>query len=444
MKKSVELRELKSQKVEELRSLINSDNFNTEEGKTNSENLKREIEDLNGQISNVEFLESQEKVEVVKNSDKRRNVVKPTEEQKFTESFSILRALNTAITGKPLQGAEAEAYEEAQREARSFGKDLSGNVGVPGFVMNRTATSPSQNVTAVGDGGYGVFTDFAGHFAPLRPRPVVEAAGATVIRGATSNLRFTKNSTVSTSWEGGENDENAEATTTFSVLDLSPNRLGAFTDISKQLMLQSTPDVEAIVMEEIRRAIENAVDTAAINGAGTGGEPTGILNESGIGVVSLGADGGAINWKAVVDLEKEVAIDNADFGRMAYITNPQVRGFLKTTEKASSTAQFIYTDTAAAAGEMPRGLVNGYNAMISTNVPSNLTKGNGTDLSAMIFGAFNALYMVNFGGLDIVVDPYTLSKNAVVTMVVNSWWDMGLRWPSHFAAIKDIDTTSAI
>ena len=161
MKKSVELRELKSQKVEELRSLINSDNFNTEEGKTNSENLKREIEDLNGQISNVEFLESQEKVEVVKNSDKRRNVVKPTEEQKFTESFSILRALNTAITGKPLQGAEAEAYEEAQREARSFGKDLSGNVGVPGFVMNRTATSPSQNVTAVGDGGYGVFTDLS-------------------------------------------------------------------------------------------------------------------------------------------------------------------------------------------------------------------------------------------------------------------------------------------
>ena len=441
MKKSVELRELKSQKVEELRSLINSDNFNTEEGKTNSENLKREIEDLNGQISNVEFLESQEKVEVVKNSDKRRNVVKPTEEQKFTESFSILRALNTAITGKPLQGAEAEAYEEAQREARSFGKDLSGNVGVPGFVMNRTATSPSQNVTAVGDGGYGVFTDFAGHIAPLRPRPVVEQAGATVIRGATSNLRFTKNSTVTTAWESGENDENAEATTTFSVLDLSPNRLGAFTDISKQLMLQSTPDVEAIVMEEIRRAIENAVDTAAINGAGTGGEPTGILNE-GIGVVAIGTNGGAVTWQHIVDLEKEVAIDNADFGRMAYITNPQVRGKLKTTEKATNTAQFIYTDSPVGEGQMPRGLMNGYNAMISTNVPSDLTKGTGTDLSAVIFGAFNALYIAQFGGLDIVVDPYTLSKNAVVTMVVNSWWDMGLRYPSHFAAIKDIDLTA--
>jgi HK97 family phage major capsid protein len=441
MKKSVELRELKSQKVEELRSLINSDNFNTEEGKTNSENLKREIEDLNGQISNVEFLESQEKVEVVKNSDKRRNVVKPTEEQKFTESFSILRALNTAITGKPLQGAEAEAYEEAQREARSFGKDLSGNVGVPGFVMNRTATSPSQNVTADGDGGYGVFTDFAGHFGALRPRPVVEAAGATVIRGATSNLRFTKNSTVSVAWEGGENDANAEAVSTFSVLDLSPNRLGAFTDISKQLMLQSTPDVEAIVMEEIRRAIENAVDTAAINGAGTGGEPTGILNES-IGVVAIGTNGGAVTWQHIVDLEKEVAIDNADFGRMAYITNPQVRGKLKTTEKATNTAQFIYTDSPVGEGQMPRGLMNGYNAMISTNVPSDLTKGTGTDLSAVIFGAFNALYIAQFGGLDIVVDPYTLSKNAVVTMVVNSWWDMGLRYPSHFAAIKDIDLTA--
>jgi hypothetical protein len=60
----------------------------------------------------------------------------------------------------------------------------------------------------------------------------------------------------------------------------------------------------------------------------------------------------------------------------------------------------------------------------------------------MIYGAFNALYIAQFGGLDIVIDPYTLSKNAVVTMVVNSWWDMGLRWPSHFAAIKDIDLTA--
>jgi HK97 family phage major capsid protein len=206
-------------------------------------------------------------------------------------------------------------------------------------------------------------------------------------------------------------------------------------------MLQSTPDVEAIVMEEIRRAIENAVDTAAINGAGTGGEPTGILNE-GIGVVAIGTNGGAVTWQHIVDLEKEVAIDNADFGRMAYITNPQVRGKLKTTEKATNTAQFIYTDSPVGEGQMPRGLMNGYNAMISTNVPSDLTKGTGTDLSAVIFGAFNALYIAQFGGLDIVVDPYTLSKNAVVTMVVNSWWDMGLRYPSHFAAIKDIDLTA--
>lgn len=443
MKKSVELRELKSQKVEELRSLINSDKFNTEEGKTNSDNLKREIEDLNSQIANVEFVESQEKVEVKKNSDVRRNVVKPTEEERFTEKFSILRAINSAATGKALSGAEAEAYEEAQREARSFGQDLSGNVAVPGFVMNRTATSPSQNVTTSADGGYGVFTDFAGHIAPLRPRPVVEQAGATVIRGATSNLRFTKNSTVSVAWEGGENDANAEAVSTFSVLDLSPNRLGAFTDISKQLMLQSTPDVEAIVMEEIRRAIENAVDSAAINGSGSSGEPTGILNDGGIGVVAIGTNGGAVTFQHVVDLEKEVAIDNADFGRLAYITNPQVRGKLKTTEKATNTAQFIYTDSAVGAGEMPRGLVNGYNAMISTNVPSDLTKGTADGIcSAMIYGAFNALYIAQFGGLDIVIDPYTLSKNAVVTMVVNSWWDMGLRWPSHFAAIKDIDLTA--
>jgi len=75
-------------------------------------------------------------------------------------------------------------------------------------------------------------------------------------------------------------------------------------------------------------------------------------------------------------------------------------------------------------------------------VPNDLTKGTGTALNAVLFGHFPALYLANWGGLDIVVDPYHLADTATVRIVVNSWWDVGLRYAEHFAAIQDFDLTA--
>lgn len=449
MKQSDQLRQTKSAKIEKMRAIYSAakDEGNrvlTDEERENVTRYKSEIDALNSDIENAMFLEAEElaaaeaEAKRSKSTDQRhKNKPKKTPEENLTDSFSMMRAISSAVNGKQLSGAEAEAMQEAKKEYRAFGKDIEGNVAVPSFILN----GPDRRDQTVGtdsQGGYGVFTDFAGHIDPLRPRPIVEAAGATVLRGLTSNVRFTKNGIVTAAWEG-ENDANAEADSVYSVLDLSPKRVGAATDLSKQLTLQATPDVDRIAMTEIRRAIENQVDLKAINGSGSAPIPEGILNVTGIGDVAGGTNGAAAAWGHIVDLETEVSSANADFGTMAYITTPGVRGKLKQTEKASGTANYIWTDmtTNGSPNMAPVGMLNGYRAFVSTNVPSTLTKGTGTGLHAIIFGSFNALYLANWGGLDIIVDPYTGSKNALVSIVINSWWDVGVRWAAHFAAMQD-------
>jgi len=348
-----ELRSKRAELVQNMSALDNKigDNSPTDEQRAQWDAYKKDIADMDEKIKFAQEREELQRQKAKAEAERREQERKANEqrkgakhtktpEERLEDQFSIVRAMRSAIQGKSLDGAEAEAYQEAQREARGFGKDVEGTVALPSFLMEKR----DQVVGTDGAGGFGVFQEYAGHFESLQPRPIVEAAGATVLRGLTSNVRFTKNNAVSASWEG-EQDANAEVATTFSVLDMSPNRVGAKTHISKQLMVQSSPDVENIVRRELRLAIQNAVDQKAINGDGTGNTPTGILNTAGIGDVAIGTNGGAATWAHIVDLESEISVDNADIGRMAYITTPGARGALKTTEKASSTAQFIWNDT---------------------------------------------------------------------------------------------------
>jgi hypothetical protein len=90
------------------------------------------------------------------------------------------------------------------------------------------------------------------------------------------------------------------------------------------------------------------------------------------------------------------------------------------------------------------GMLNGYRARVSTLVPSNLTKGSGSNLHAVLFGNWSELIVAQWAGIDLVVDPYSSAKNALVTLVINSWWDIAVKHAASFAAIKDVDVTSGI
>jgi len=241
-----------------------------------------------------------------------------------------------------------------------------------------------------------------------------------------------KQSGAATAYWVAENNAPTESQQTLAQVTLSPKTVGAFTDISRRLTLQASVDVEAMVQRDLAAVLGLAIQQAAINGSGSSNQPSGLLTLITPSVIG-GANGAAPTWAHIVKLESDVAVANALVDDMAYLTNAAVRGKLKTTSKVSGQNGFIWEN-----GDTP---VNGYRAAVTNAVPSNLTKGTGTNLSAIIFGNFRDLVIGMWGGLDLMVDPYTGSTAGTVRVVALQDVDVAVRYTESFATMVDALTT---
>jgi HK97 family phage major capsid protein len=199
-------------------------------------------------------------------------------------------------------------------------------------------------------------------------------------------------------------------------------------------MLQSSLDIENLVRNDLATSIAVAMDGAAVAGSGSN-KPTGVLNTSGIGSVTLGTNGAAPTWAMVVNLVKEVETDNALTGSAAFLTNGQVKAKLSTTSRQSSGVEgnFILGPDMAN--------LYGYPIYVSQQVPSNLTKGSGSSLSAMMFGVWSDLLIGQWSGIDILVDQYSGSNAGTVRVVAFHDCDFAVRHPESFAECNEIVTT---
>jgi len=343
---------------------------------------------------------------------------------KEVRRFSIVRLINALASPNDRAANEAAAFElEACRAAAEQMRKSPQGAILPADVLTRDLTVGTNSA-----GGYLKATELMPLIELLRNKAMTIQAGATVLSGLVGDIAIPKQSGGATAYwvaEGGAPTESAQA---LGQLSLKPKTVGAFTDISRKLLLQSSIDVEAFVRNDLAAVLALAIDDVAIEGGGTN-QPTGILKTTGIGDVDGGANGAAPDWADIVDLETAVAVDNADVGTLAYMTNPKVRGVLKSTEKATGTAQFIWEG-----GEFP---LNGYRAYVTNQVPSDLEDGTGTGLSAIIFGNWADLIIAMWGGLDIMVDPYSNSTSGTVRVVALQDVDIGLRHPESFAAMQD-------
>jgi hypothetical protein len=141
----------------------------------------------------------------------------------------------------------------------------------------------------------------------------------------------------------------------------------------------------------------------------------------------------------MVDLESAVAIANADVGTMAYLTNAKVRGKLrKTQEFASTNGKAVWTS----GSERGVGDVLGYDAVVTNAVPSNLTKGTASGIcSAIAYGNWADLMIGMWGGLDIMLDPYTGATSGTKRVIALQDVDVAVRRVASFAAMKDVLTS---
>lgn len=355
---------------------------------------------------------------------------------KEVQSYSFLRALNALSNPGDRKAQEAAKYERECSDAvgAKMGRAAQGYF-VPVEVQKRDLTVGTSTA-----GGHTVATILSANFIDLlRNRMMVMRMGSQMLSGLVGNIAIPRQTGGATAYWVAESGAPTESQQAFDQVTMSPKTVGAFTDISRKLLLQSSLDVEGFVRNDLATVLALAIDLAAINGSGASNQPTGILNTSGIGDVAGGTNGAAPTWAHIIELWSDIAVANADFGNVGMLTNAKVVGKLMSTLKASGVAGYIVENFPDANGLTNSG---GSRIGVSNQVPSNLTKGTASGVcSAIINGNWNDLIIGQWGSLDLMVDPYTGATSGTVRVVALQDIDLAVRHPESFSAFKDVLTT---
>ena len=327
-----------------------------------------------------------------------------------TRSFSFLRALNYLANPGDRAAREAAAFEiEASNAAAKKAGRVSRGITVPYDVMRRDLkTSPATQ------GGNLVQTDLdAANFIDLlRNSSVLDQAGATTLTGLQGNIAIPRQSGAATAYwvaEGGAPTESQQAIQQVSMI---PRTCGAFTDISRKLLIQSSIDVEQMVRNDIAKVIALEIDRAALYGTGSSNEPLGLHNTSGIGTESITANNPT--FAQVVNMESDVAAANALMGNLSYVTGATIRGAMKVKAKDSGSGLFLWDGN---------NTVNGYNAYMSNQV----------EAGDIWFGNWSDCIIGYWSSLDLLVDPYTHSTSGTIRITALQDVDVAFRHAASFS-----------
>ena len=308
--------------------------------------------------------------------------------------YSLVRAINAAIAND-WSKAEFElecsrAIEErVGRDARGFFVPLQ----VQKRVMNATTGADLIGTDHMAD----QFID------TLRPNSVVMSLGATVLDGLRGNVSIPKkNGNAGFYWLADDEDV-TDSDLTLGSVTLSPKTVAGSVPMSRRLLKQSSPSIEALVLSDLQRGAALAIDLAALEGSGTNNQPQGVVNITGVNTQAV-ATAGAPTWAELVGFESAVADDNALDGSLAYVTTSAVRGKLKVTPKDAGSGLFL----------MEGGEANGYPVRVRNGITAN----------RIVFGNWRDVLIGMWGILDVM--PDTAAKAASGGLVLRVFQDVDI------------------
>lgn len=326
-------------------------------------------------------------------------------------NFSLFRAVRALMPNASKADIEAAAFEfECSRAAETqYGRQAQG-ILIPQDVLDRAfnAGGAANTPTGATSGANVVATELlSGSFIELLRNRTTIMRLAQTMGGLVGNVEVPKQTGGATAYWIGEGGDATEGTPVIGQIALTPKTVAAYTDITRRLMHQSTPDAEGIVRRDLIAALSQAIDHAGYYGTGENNQPRGIVNYTGINGVEFAAANPT--YAEIVQMESEIAADNADVDSMAYVVNAIGRGALKTTQK--------FTGTNGSPVWEPGNTVNGYRAEVTNQL----------DNGDVFFGNFADMIVGLWGGLDLTVDPYSLSKSGGTRIVVFQDVDFALR-----------------
>lgn len=380
-------------------------------------------------------------------------------EKRAVDSFDLGKALRSQVNPGlvPLDGVERELAQEGAKEAREAGvQNNEGGLMLPRALVHRCQRAYrgeqkfARDMTATGttsvagdQGGMTVATTPQGLLDAFFNEDVLEGLGLTTFNGAVGNLTFPRFVRATAPGHKPENGAADEASPTTAKLSLSPKRLPSYIDVSQQLLLQSSVNIQAYLERSIIQELMSEMQIKLLHGTGSNDQPTGIAATTGIGAVYAGgaaangtnADGAAPVWADMINLKKKVAVANANVGKTNYLFNEALMGKLEQTVRVASTdSMFIVDDRAG-------GRIRGKLPAVTNAVSSTLSKGasNGI-LSGGFYGNWADLIRAIWGGFNLKASTdATLDAAGLVRILGAVYYDGGVLRPASFAYCADFN-----
>ncbi len=345
--------------------------------------------------------------------------------EKEAKRYSISRAIMGSIDPKFAKAAGFEMECHDAIVARGLQPQSAGF-----FVPTEVQSQKRTDLTATGGlttGGALVGVDFMpeSFIDVLRNNMATNQLGITIMSGLTGNPSIPRQDTPGTAYWIGEGGTPTESNISFGQLALSPHSLGAVQEFTRQLLIQSAPSVDVLVMNDIAAILARAIDLAIIDGSGISPEPKGVLQTTGVDEVSqVGAN---FAWVDAVAFETALYEGNAFLGTPKWLMRPSVAGALKTTQKTPGAPTGLYLLN-------ENGTMNGYGSVVSTQVPA----------ETLIFGDWRQVILAEWGSLEIVAnDRGQTFRNGNIEVRGLHMVDVQVRYPQALKKLTAFTESSS-
>ena len=374
MKSTLELIDKKEQLKKEAQSLLDNGKKEmrklTDSEQSDFERITKEIDNIDSEIRNL------------KSNLNNKKVTKMEKKE-----FRLLKAINDVVNNRTLDEASQNVINAGVKEMRKAGQSYSGQIVLPMEFRGDNIVAGAAT-----DGKEAITTDTLNILEPLRNSLVLTNAGATYLSGLVGDVAIPVYSGSNVGWEG-EVDAAVNGKGTFSEIKLTPHRLTAFVDVSKQFIIQDSVGAENMLKNDIVRALSEKLESTILGAGKDANQPTGLLN----GVIADTAD---VTYKDIVTMETTLEAAN-ETGNFYFVVSPSAKAILKTTKRTNET--FLMQDNE----------IDGIPVLSTNSVAS----------KGVLVGNFADYVIGQWGGIDLTVDPYTQAANGKVRLVINAYFD---------------------
>jgi HK97 family phage major capsid protein len=347
-----------------------------------------------------------------------------------TQGFSIVELIRSKMQHTAFDERRVAASLELSDLCASASRRPPDGVWVPLAALTRDLTTTSLSSAVQPQRMYPELAT-----AQL-PGSVLMGNGATILgnldAGMLSFPKFETGVDVSGAAWIGENAAAPQREPSFSApRQMVPKTVSIEMFVARKLLLQSAVDVDAEMRAELSRRFYAEFDRVGLIGNGTL-EPLGLLNDTAIQTLPAGLNGAAPTWDNIVDAEHAVSSVMRTMQAPAFLMSAALRRKLRKTQRGAGLDYIL-----------PGRTLLDHPVAASATVPSNLTKGSGTNLSAMVFGDLAEVLVGFWGpvGVDLLVDPYTYGTKGTIKLVARAEVGVVARQPAALVAYKDFITT---